>query len=88
MMLLDSTHDSFAPDSGLFYDKYPFARPADGAQIDGREALSSLAFYITSFFDQYLLDVPQEFLEVGYSPDHLHMMSSKFKTDMFVATEG
>lgn len=88
MMLLDSTHDSFAPDSGLFYDKYPFARPADGAQIDGREALSSLAFYITSFFDQYLLDVPQEFLEVGYSPDHLHMMSSKFKTDMFAATEG
>lgn len=80
MMLMNSTHDSFATDSGLLYDKYPFARPPDAAQINGREALSDLSFYITAFFDQYMLGQSQDIFDLGYSEQHLQIMSAKYDT--------
>jgi dienelactone hydrolase len=78
MMLLDSTHDSFAPDSGLLYDKFPIVKPADAAKIPGGEALSDLSFYITAFFDQYILGQKQEAIELGFSEEHLHIMWGKY----------
>lgn len=87
MMLLDSTHDSFATDSGLLYDKYAMFKPADAAKISGSEALSDLSFYITSFFDLYILDQKQEAIELGFSEEHLHIMWGKYDKNRELKSE-
>ncbi len=79
MMLLDSTHDSFATDSGLLYDKFPFMKMGDIADVDGKSALASLTAYVTAFFDQYIEGVPSEMLETGYSADYPAIYSMKYE---------
>ena len=79
MMLLDSTHDSFATDSGLLYDKFPFMKMGDIADVNGRSALASLTAYVTAFFDQYIEGVPSEMLETGYSADYPVIYSMKYE---------
>jgi dienelactone hydrolase len=80
MILLDSTHDSFATDSGLLYDKYPFLKCGDVADVNGKTALYALTAYITAFFDQYIKGVPSEMLETGCSAEYPVFLSSKFET--------
>jgi dienelactone hydrolase len=79
MILLDSTHDSFATDSGLLYDKYPFLKWGDVADINGKIALYSLTAYITAFFDQYIKGEPSEMLEAGCSAEYPVFLSSKYE---------
>lgn len=79
MMLLDSTHDSFATDSGLLYDKYPFMKWGDVADVNGKAALNGLTAYITAFFDQYIKGEPQELLEAGCSLQYPVFLSSKYE---------
>ena len=79
MIMLDSTHDTFATDSGLLYDKYPFMKMGDIADVNGKTALLGLTAYVTDFFDQYIKGEPSEMLEAGCSAEYPVFLSSKFE---------
>jgi len=88
LLLRGSTHDSFATDSGLFYDKYPMFRPSDAASIQGVEALDSLTVYLKAFFGKYLDGVDSVLLEQAVTPEYINVFCVRYGYEIPEATEG
>ncbi len=78
LLLRGSTHDSFATDSGLIYDKYSILRSPEVASIGGFEALDSLTAYLKAFFDQYLSGVDSELLNQAVTPDYIQVFCVRY----------
>lgn len=81
MIMYDSTHNTFATDSGLIYEKYPFMKIGEVADVNGNAALYSLTTYITAFFDQYLCGDPQAMLQIDNSSEYMVFLSEKYEND-------
>lgn len=78
LLLRGSTHDSFATDSGLIYDKYSILRSPEVASIGGFEALDSLTAYLKAFFDQYLSGVDSDLLNQAVTPEYIQVFCVRY----------